>query len=65
MSLFTMDSGACRQCTKNGKCEHQKKITKTIIEERKKIAGVTNNSVLMSVSYLGRMTEKEFINAKQ
>ena len=30
MSLFTMDSGACRQCTKNGKCEHQKKITKTI-----------------------------------
>jgi hypothetical protein len=28
MSLFSFDSGVCRNCKKNGKCEEQKAISK-------------------------------------
>ncbi len=36
------------------------KITMAAIKERRRQAGVGDNAVLISVSYIGRMTKKEF-----
>lgn len=39
----------------------EQKITRAVIEEGKVDAGVSSDSVLTSVSYLGRMSKKEFL----
>ena len=48
----------CHACTYTG--YDDKIITRAMIEQNKEYAGVTQNSVLLSVSYLGYMTKAEF-----
>ena len=40
-----------------------RKITKSIIDDNRKYAGVNPEAVVVSISYLGRMTKSEFVGS--
>lgn len=52
------DGSHCNACTYTG-YEH-KEVTLGMIKENKRNAGVADDAVLISVSYLGHMTREEF-----